>query len=179
MHVDCSRYCTLFTNDWNTSNQELADEYLLHFRHENCYGVMVHDLNLNALSKSYSLNPKDMENPNFLQKRLFLVAWLKAVAFNIVGQFKEPLPGDYSSMQVITIVRKFIARSPILKITPNEFWVIFDPFKGQRVLQEYCNGLSQINLRIPWLGNRLLRLGFTNKTSSTKPKEMRKLITAV
>lgn len=170
------RYCTLFTKDLETSREALADEYLLRFRHENCYRVMVHDLHLDAMPKSYSVDPKDLEKPNFLQKRLFLIAWLKAVSFNVVGQFKGELPGIYSRMQVGTIVRKFLARPAVLRITSDELWVILDSFKEQDILRVYCQNLNQRNLRIPWLGNRLLRIEFANKSLFTKPKEIRNLL---
>ncbi|MFZ2070420.1 MAG: hypothetical protein WAV32_02210 [Halobacteriota archaeon] len=78
------RFYPIYTNDEVTSAYDLLVEYRSRQNHELCYRVMTHDLSLNALPKSYPLNPK-VEKVQFRDKHLTLVGWIKALAFNING----------------------------------------------------------------------------------------------
>jgi hypothetical protein len=121
---------------------------------------MVHDLKLDILPKSYSLCTKDQENPNFLAKRLFLVAWFKAYTYNLIGRFKRKLPLPYSKMTVARLVRKFLFRGATLKITGSKLHVILDPFKEQDTLSDYCRWINESRIKISWLKNRVLKISF-------------------
>jgi len=83
---------------------------------------MAHDLNLDALPKSYPLDPK-AEKVQFRDKHLFLVGWIKALAFNLISDFKECLAKEYHKMTVGTIVRKSIDRPATIETTADEIVV--------------------------------------------------------
>ncbi|MCW3130320.1 MAG: hypothetical protein N2V75_09530 [Methanophagales archaeon] len=86
---------------------------------------MTHDLNLDALPKSYPLDPKT-EKVQFRDKHVMLVGWIKALAFNIINDFKESLDKKYHRMTAGTIVRKFLDRPATIKTTADEIVVKFD-----------------------------------------------------
>ncbi|RJS74050.1 hypothetical protein CW714_02295 [Methanophagales archaeon] len=88
------RFYPIYTNDEVTSAYDLLVEYRSRQNHELCYRVMKHDLSLDALPKSYPLNPK-AEKVQFRDKHVMLVGWIKALAFNIIGEFKESLDKKY------------------------------------------------------------------------------------
>ncbi|NIA03647.1 MAG: hypothetical protein GWP12_03865 [Nitrospirae bacterium] len=48
----------IYTSDEDTPAYDLLVEYRSRQNHELCYRVMTHDLSLDALPKSYPLNPK-------------------------------------------------------------------------------------------------------------------------
>ena len=66
------RFYPIYTNDELTSPYELMVEYRSRQNHELCYRVLTHDLNLDALPKSYPLNPK-AEKVQFRDKHVMLV----------------------------------------------------------------------------------------------------------
>ena len=66
------RFYPIYTNDELTSVYELMVEYRSRQNHELCYRVMKHDLSLDALPKSYPLNPK-AEKVQFWDKHVMLV----------------------------------------------------------------------------------------------------------
>jgi len=66
------RFYPIYTNDELTSAYELMVEYRSRQNHELCYRVMKHDLSLDALPKSYPLNPK-AEKVQFRDKHVMLV----------------------------------------------------------------------------------------------------------
>ena len=88
---------------------------------------MKHDLKLDALPKSYPMNPK-AEKVQFRSKHVMLIGWIKAQAFNIINDFKESLDKKYHRMSSGTIVRKFINRPTTIIKTADEIVVKFDYF---------------------------------------------------
>jgi hypothetical protein len=71
------KYYPIYTNDEVTPLYDLLVEYRSRQNHELCYRVMKHDLNLDALPKSYPMNPK-AEKVQFRDKHVLLIGWLKA-----------------------------------------------------------------------------------------------------
>ena len=66
------RFYPIYTNDKVASAYELMVEYRSRQNHELCYRVLTHDLNLDALPKSYPLNPR-AEKVQFRDKHVMLV----------------------------------------------------------------------------------------------------------
>ena len=66
------RFYPIYTTDERTSVFDLLVEYRSRQNHELCYRVLTHDLNLDALPKSYPLNPK-AEKVQFRDKHVRLV----------------------------------------------------------------------------------------------------------
>ena len=163
------RFYPIYTNDENETTYNLLIEYRDRQNHELCYRVLTHDLSLDALPKRYPLNPK-AEKVQFRDKSITLIGWIKALAFNVISDFKESLDGKYHKMTVGTIVRKFIHRSATIKTTADEILVTFDYFKEQESLKAYCNEINQRKLEISWFGDKVLRFEFESKEEYKKRK---------
>nr|AAU43709.1 hypothetical protein GZ26D8_40 [uncultured archaeon GZfos26D8]QNO51005.1 hypothetical protein LCGFKGIO_00038 [Methanosarcinales archaeon ANME-1 ERB6]QNO53191.1 hypothetical protein NDOAJMFA_00041 [Methanosarcinales archaeon ANME-1 ERB6] len=163
------RFYPIYTNDKVTSAYDLLVEYRSRQNHELCYRVMKHDLSLDALPKSYPLNPK-VEKVQFRDKHVMLVGWIKALAFNILGEFKESLDKKYHKMTAGTIVRKFLDRPATIKTTADEIVVKFDYFRECNALKEYCDKINQSNLEISWFKDKVLRFEFESEGEFKKRK---------
>jgi hypothetical protein len=169
------RYFALFTNDLKTPVEILADQYILRWHLENVFKFQKLDLNLDILPKSYSLNPKDKLNPNFLGIRVKLVAWLKAVIYNIIVDFKNQLPKEYHNKAIRTIIRKFILRPADIYLKNDTIEIILHHFKEINDLKEYCEKINSKEIRIPWLKNRKLKIALQYQPEKDH-KEIRKLL---
>ena len=66
------RFYPIYTSDEDTPVFDLLVEYRSRQNHELCYRVMKHDLSLDALPKSYPLNPR-VEKVQFRDKHVMLV----------------------------------------------------------------------------------------------------------
>nr|QNO52360.1 hypothetical protein CJELADDK_00039 [Methanosarcinales archaeon ANME-1 ERB6] len=163
------RFYPIYTNDKVTSAYDLLVEYRSRQNHELCYRVMKHDLSLDALPKSYPLNPK-VEKVQFRDKHVMLVGWIKALAFNILGEFKESLDKKYHKMTAGTIVRKFLDRPATIKTTADAIVVKFDYFRECNALKEYCDKINQSNLEISWFKDKVLRFEFESEGEFKKRK---------
>lgn len=153
------RYYPIYTNDEVTPLYNLLVEYRSRQNHELCYRIMKHDLNLDALPKSYPMDPK-AEKVQFRDKHILLIGWLKALAFNIINDFKESLDKKYHKMTTGTIVRKFINRPATIETTADNIVVTFDYFRECKALKEYCAKINQSNLEISWFKDKILRFEF-------------------
>ena len=96
--------------------------------------------------------------------------WVKALAFNIIGEFKECLDEKYHKMTAGTIVRKFLDRPATITTTADEIVVKFDYFRECNALKEYCDRINQSNLEIPWLKDKVLRFEFESEDEFKKRK---------
>lgn len=104
-----------------------------------------------------------MEKVQFRDKPATLVGWINALAFNILGEFKECLDEKYHRMTGGTIVRKFLDRPATIKTTADEIVVKFDYFKECNALKPYCDKINQSNLKISWFKDKVLRFEFESE----------------
>jgi hypothetical protein len=163
------RFYPIYTNDEATPAYDMVIEYRGRQNHELCYRVLKHILNLDVLPKSYPLNPT-AENVQFRDKSVMLIGWIKAIAFNVVSDFKESLDEKYHKMTIGTIVRKFIHRPATIETTADEIIVTFDHFKEQDALMDYCKTVNHNKLEISWLENKVLRFEFESLEEFKKRK---------
>jgi len=126
-------------------------------------------LDLDALPKSYPLDPK-AEKVQFRDKHVMLVGWIKALAFNIINDFKESLDKKYHRMTAGTIVRKFLDRPATIKTTADEIVVKFDYFRECNALKEYCDKINKSNLEISWFKDKVLKFEFESEEEFKKRK---------
>jgi transposase len=161
------KFYPIYTDDVDTPVFDLLIEYRSRQNHELCYRVLTHDLSLDALPKSYPLNPK-AEKVQFRDKHVMLVGWIKALAFNILGDFKESLDKKYHKMTAGTIVRKFLDRPATIKTTADEIVVKFDYFRECNALKPYCDKINQSNLEISWFKDKVLRFEFESEDEFKK-----------
>lgn len=155
----------IYTNDDATPKQAAA-LFRTRQNHELCYRVMVHDFNLDALPKSYSTksNTKDGKTANFLSKRIKLMGWIKASAFNLIQEFKTELPKKYHKMTAGTIMMKFLRKNAIIHLSRDKIIIHFDYFKEQEALKQYIHQCNQQEIKIPWLNHRKLIFKLTEKS---------------
>ena len=137
--------------------------------HENSFAELDHHLSGKCLPKPYRLVREPNEQG---EKRktvattlspetmtgLRLVAWLRHWSFNLVKDFGAALGGSYATMQVGSLVRKFIARPGMLRLQGNELWVTLTPFTGHQALAQWIQHLNQQRFQIPWLDHLILQI---------------------
>ena len=112
------------------------------------------------------------EKVQFRDKHVRLVGWIKALAFNIINDFKESLDEKYHRMTTGTIVRKFLDRPATIKTTADEIVVKFDYFREQDALKDYCEKINQLNLEISWFKDKVLRFEFESEDEFKKRKSI-------
>ena len=169
-------YHVLHTNIAREHSIGLIQEFRSRQHHEQAYRVGVHDLNLDAITHGY-VKDSDPEAPDFDSARITLVGWLKALAFNVLQSFKANLRDPFGKMQAGSLMRHFLLRPGSLYATADEFIVALDPFGSREVLTKYVEQLNANEHRIPWLGNRRLRVTFADRESKTSGSQLASLLT--
>jgi hypothetical protein len=138
--------------------------------------VGVHDLNLDAITHGY-VKDSALENPDFDPSRITLVGWLKALVFNALQVFKASLPDPFARMPPGSLIRHFLLCPGSLYATADELIVALDPFGSREVLRQYVEQLNAAEDRIPWLGNRRLRVTFADHNSKISGSQLASLLT--
>ena len=170
-------YHVLFTNVKHGRAVDLIQDFRRRQNHEQAYRVGVHDLNLDAITHGY-VKDSDPGEPDFDPARLDLVGWLKALAYNAFQKFREALPEPFARMQAGSLIRHFVLRPGRLYATADEFIVALDPFGNQSALEAYVEQLNSQGIRIPWLGNRRLRVTFAPAEPRISGSELASLLTS-
>jgi len=150
------RFTCFFTNDHETPMAELADEYPTHWRQENGYRVMAHDLALDALPKGYHRREDGTIELDSTQVKL--IAWLKGRAFNLAGDLGRALGGRWANATAGTLMRKFILRRATLYSVGDQLHVVLDPFPECRTLQPLLEEINREQLTIPQLDGLVLHV---------------------
>ncbi len=150
-------YHVLYTNVAREGSYSLVNQFRMRQHHEEATRVGVHDLNLDALTHGYEKD-SDPEAPTFDEARVGLVAWIKGLAFNALNEFKSHLADPFSRMTARSLIRLFLLRSGRLYATPDELIVEIDPHPSREALADHVKDLNAEGHRIPWLGNRRLRI---------------------
>lgn len=169
-------YHVLYTNVAREHSISLIEQFRSRQNHEQAYRVGVHDLNLDAITHGY-VKDSDPEAPDFEPARITLVGWLKALVFNALQEFKSNLHHPFGKMQAGSLMRHFLLRPGSLYATDDEFIVALDPFGDREVLMEYVEQLNTHQHRIPWLGNRSLRVTFADPESDISGSQLSSLLT--
>jgi hypothetical protein len=169
-------YHVLFTNVKHGRSIDLIQDFRRRQNHEQAYRVGVHDLNLDAITHGY-VKDSDPDEPDFDPARLDLVGWLKALAYNAFQKFREALPEPFARMQAGSLIRHFVLRPGRLYATADDFIVALDPFSNRSALEAYVEQLNSRDIRIPWLGNRRLRVTFAPAEPRISGSELASLLT--
>jgi hypothetical protein len=157
------------TNDKLTEGASLDQEYRSHQHHENAYRVLKYDLSADALPKAYILQRETNDKGRKTKttgtisspettKRIHLIGWIKALAFNLVKSFGKQLGESYSKMHLSTLVRKFIVKPGIITLQRGQIHVSLEPFKDAHILADYIDQINQKDITVPWLGNAKLTI---------------------
>jgi hypothetical protein len=137
--------------------------------HENSFAELDHHLAGKCLPKPYRLIREANEHG---QKRktvgttlspetmtgLRFVAWLRHWAYNLVKDFGAALGERYATMEVGTLVRKFIARPGILRLHGQQLQVALLPFTGSAALDGWIRQINEQRVSISWLGHLILQI---------------------
>ena len=69
--------------------------------------MLTHGLNRAVLPKAYAMRPRDPQKPKHKTKLPFLIAWIKAPAFNLMRSWqKKALPESFHQTTAGTVVRR-------------------------------------------------------------------------
>ena len=159
------RLIAIYTNDLSCAPAQGYAYFGQRQHHELTYRVLTHDLNLDVLPKTYALHPKDPKHPNRKTQRAFLIAWIKALAFNLLRSWQQQaLPAAFHQTTLGTLVRKFLRRNATLQVTDDSILVTLDYFRDQHYLGDYIRSLNAQNVKIPWLNHRVLKIQLTGPT---------------
>ena len=132
--------------------------------HELAYRDVIHALGFDALPKGYRKTQPDKhladpeQGTELDSKDIFLVSWLRFLAYNRVTQFLVHLPDAYKRITVLTAARKFLCRPGVLLIDQDCLVVRLDPFPDSAALSDYLAWVNERRLPIPWLKNLILRI---------------------
>ncbi|MEA1904441.1 MAG: hypothetical protein U9M97_00975 [Candidatus Hadarchaeota archaeon] len=174
------RWRVLFTNDQESEPEVLDREYRSRQGHENIYSELKYGLAGDNLPKAYHLlredNAQGEKRKTFgtylneqTTKDIHLVGWIRGLGLNLVHDFGAALGDPYARMKVKTLVRKFIARPGKLKFSDGVLRVQLEPFDEISALQPWLDEINGQGLRIPWLGDRLLRIEIAQRPSGMIP----------
>jgi len=141
-----------------------AQVYPCRQEHELAYRDVIHALGFDALPKGYRKQQpaKHLDDPaqvtEWDTKDIFLVSWLRFLAYNRVTQFLARLPEAYQRLTVVTAARKFLRRPGVLLLQGGCLVVRLDPFPESAALTDYLAWVNARRLPIPWLHGLILRI---------------------
>ena len=163
-----------------------AQVYPSRQEHELAYRDVIHALGFDALPKGYYKQHPDRHLDDTAQetvvntKDIFLVSWLRLLAYNRVTQLLANLPEKYRRLTVVTAARKFLRRPGLLLLQDDRLVVRLDPFPDQKALKDYLAWVNRRQLAIPWLSGLVLRIEIADKPAAqiVPPAQWRKLLSA-
>lgn len=173
------RWYVLFTNDETSSACDLLEEYPQRQSHENFYRGLKGDLLGDRLPKAYHLIRENNDKGEMrktiqtvfseeTKKEISFVGWTKALASNLLRDFGKALGEEYENMYPSTLRRKFLQRPGTIRITNDEVSVTLDPFVNQNGVLSWLEQINKQEIRIPWLGDRLLKIYIAEKPPSNR-----------
>jgi len=179
-----AKYAAAFASVVDLPAWVQADLYTWRQDHELAFRDGIHALGLDAKPKGYQKElpalPLDHPDQNcrLINHRIHLLSWIRALAYNRLRDLLDHLPEPAPSWTVLTAARKLIRRTALLQVHENCFWVIFDPFPGDRVLAAYCHWVNAADFSIPWLNNLKLRMAIADQPmgATLSDAEVRKLL---
>lgn len=181
-----AKYAAVFFGNLEQTPGLQAQVYPTRQEHELAYRDLIHALGFDALPKGYykrfpGKKLADPEQETILDtKDIFLVTWLRMLAYNRVVDFLSHLPDKYHALTVLTAARKFIRRPGVLLIENDVLIVRLDPFPQSSALADYLAWVNQRQLSIPWLSGLVLRIeiAYQPAARTIPPAEWRKLLSA-
>jgi hypothetical protein len=159
--------------------------------HENSFAELDHHLAGKCLPKPYRLI-REANQQGQMRKTvgtlfsaetmtgLRFVAWLRHWSYNLVKDFGAALGGRHTTMEVATLVRKFIARPGVLHLRGDQLLVSLTPFTGCDALTAWIRQINEQRLSIPWLGHLILQIEIASQPVglAADPHAVRRMIFA-
>jgi hypothetical protein len=143
-------------------------EYRQRQQHEIGFAEYVHAVVGQSLPKAYQMFRKPNadgekrqtvtteETPRSQQEVQF-VAWIKFLTFNLIKDFGLTLGKRFASLQVATLVRRYLLRPGRLYLQAGQLIVQLDPFRGEEHLRAFIQQMNERRLSLPWLSNLVLQ----------------------
>ena len=159
-----AKYVAAFFGTLDLTPGLQAQVYPSRQEHELAYRDLIHALGFDALPKGYRKTKPDKhladpeQGTELDTKDIFLVSWLRFLAYNRVTQFLAHLPEAYQRMTVLTAARKFLCRPGVLLIHEGCLIVRLDPFPDSDALSDYLAWVNERGLPIPWMKGLILRI---------------------
>jgi hypothetical protein len=154
------RWHPLFTTSADEP-YEVLQAFRQRQQHEQGYRVTKHDEFLDALPCAYDKESPDPHRPRWQRGPLQLLGWLAALLYNALADLRLALPEPWDRAQVGTLRRWLVNRPGQLYVTETAVIVYFDHFGGQERALPLIDAVNAQQVRLPWLGNRLLVLSLT------------------
>ncbi len=181
-----AKYIAVFFGNLEQTPGLQAQVYPTRQEHELAYRDLIHALGFDALPKGYAKrfpNKKlaDPAQETILDtKNIFLVTWLRMLAYNRVVEFLSHLPETYHRLTVLTAARKFLHRPGVLLVEDDKLIVRLDPFPQSSALADYLDWVNRSQFAIPWLSGLVLRIEIATQPAmqALPPSERRKLLSA-
>jgi hypothetical protein len=151
------RWHPLFTTS-AAKPYEVLEAFRQRQQHEQGYRVAVHDEFLNALPCGYDKESPQPQRPRWQRGPLQLLGWLAALLYNALADLRLDLPEPWDRAQVGTLRRWLLNRPGQLYVTEAAVIVYFERFGGQERAIPLIDAVNAQQVRLPWLGNRLLVL---------------------
>jgi hypothetical protein len=182
-----AKYVAVFLGSVDLLPALQAQAYPWRQEHELAYRDVIQALGFDALPKGYrKLKPgKHLDDPEQVTeldtKDIFLISWLRLLAYNRVMQFLARLPEDYQRLTVLTAARKFLCRPGVLLLQDGCLVVRLDPFPGSEALTAYLDWVNGRRLPIPWLRGLILRIEVATQPAMATlcPAQKRKLLSTL
>jgi hypothetical protein len=149
-------------------------EYRQRQHHEMGFAEYIHALAGHSLPKAYQMtrvpNAQGQKRTTVAttettdsQRAVHLVAWIKFLTFNLIKDFGAALGQGYATLQVATLVRRYVLRPGRLYVHAGQLIVQLDPFRGDSALKPYIRQLNERRLSIPWLSGLTLQVEIAAK----------------
>ena len=151
------RWHALFVfRDNATPALTLIQEFRARQHHEQTYRVLLHDAFVDAAPSGYSKHSSDPDRPGFRSNALMLYSWLAGLAVNALGLFTFSLPERFHRAHPRTLRRWWLHFPAELYLSNKALFVVLHPRWFPDWWQQHLEHLNAKNLRVPWLGDRLV-----------------------
>lgn len=151
------RWHALFVfRDNATPPLTLIQEFRTRQHHEQTYRVLLHDAFVDAAPSGYSKHSSNPDRPGFRKNALLLYSWLAGLAVNALGHFTTLLPEQFHRAHPRTLRRWWLHFPAELYLSDKALFVVLHPRWFRDWWQHHIELLNSKELRIPWLGDRLV-----------------------
>jgi hypothetical protein len=151
------RWHALFVfRDNATPALTLIQEFRARQHHEQTYRVLLHDTFVDAAPSGYSKQSSNPDKPGFRNNALMLYSWLAGLAVNALSHFSASLPERFHRAHPRTLRRWWLHFPAELYLSDKALFVVLHPKWFRDWWQQQIQHLNAKEVRVPWLGNRLV-----------------------
>jgi hypothetical protein len=157
----------LILHDNITPNLDLLHEFRTRQHHEQGYRIGVHDMALDTVASGYPKNGR-ADRPGFRKGPISLCAWTTALAWHALRRLGLSLPKAFYFAHPRTLRRWVLERQADLLMTRTHLFVVLESRRGHRWMLPLMRHCNSMRLKLPWLGQRRLALGFASPSRPSR-----------